>query len=139
MRLFVLDSDILTLYSRNHPLVTQRIDARSRHELAVTVISVEEQVSGWLSYVHRAKRPDQVARGYLELADTVRFLAGWNILLFTEPIINRVKQLVTLKLSVGKMDLKIAAIALENGATMVTRNLRDFQRVPGLVVENWAA
>ena len=36
------------------------------------------------------------------------------------------------------MDLRIAAITLENSGVLVTRNLRDFQRIPNLVVEDWA-
>ena len=43
------------------------------------------------------------------------------------------------KLNVGGMDLRIAAIALENNATVVTRNVVDFQRIPGLLIEDWAA
>ena len=35
------------------------------------------------------------------------------------------------------MDLKIAAIALVNQATLVSGNRQDFDRVPGLRVENW--
>jgi predicted nucleic acid-binding protein len=34
-------------------------------------------------------------------------------------------------------DLRIASIAVARGLTLVSRNVRHFQRVPGLVVENW--
>jgi tRNA(fMet)-specific endonuclease VapC len=62
-----------------------------------------------------------------------------QILSFTEPAIARYEQLKAMKLNVAKMDLRIAAIALEAGGTLVTRNLRDFQRIPNLPMENWAA
>ena len=39
---------------------------------------------------------------------------------------------------IGRGDLLIASIALAHRATLVTRNLKDFQLVPGLKVENWA-
>ena len=39
---------------------------------------------------------------------------------------------------IGAMDLMIAAHARSLGATVVTRNVRHFSRVPGLAVENWA-
>ena len=38
---------------------------------------------------------------------------------------------------IGPMDTLIAAQALRLGATVVTRNVREFGRVPGLKVENW--
>jgi tRNA(fMet)-specific endonuclease VapC len=44
-----------------------------------------------------------------------------------------------MNLNVRKMDLRIAAIVLEAGGTLVSRNLRDFRRVPNLVVEDWAS
>jgi tRNA(fMet)-specific endonuclease VapC len=66
-------------------------------------------------------------------------LGGLTILTFPEPAIRRYEQLKSSRLNVGKKDLRIAAIALEHGGIVVTRNLRDFQRVPGLTVENWAA
>jgi len=38
---------------------------------------------------------------------------------------------------IGSMDMLIAAHALALDATLVTNNAREFQRVPGLVLENW--
>lgn len=37
------------------------------------------------------------------------------------------------------MDLKIASIAIANGLTLLTSNTRDFEQVPGLIVEDWLA
>jgi predicted nucleic acid-binding protein len=39
---------------------------------------------------------------------------------------------------VRKMDLQIAATALDHGGTIVTRNTRDFKSIPGLIVEDWS-
>ena len=43
----------------------------------------------------------------------------------------------SLRRQVGTQDLKIACICLAHDATLLTRNLADFQPVPGLRVENW--
>jgi tRNA(fMet)-specific endonuclease VapC len=65
-------------------------------------------------------------------------LARWRILPYTESAIARVAQLKALRLNVRLMDLRIASIALENAAVVVTRNQRDFRRVPGLSVDDWS-
>ncbi len=51
---------------------------------------------------------------------------------------SRHDSLKKMKIRIGKTDLRIAAIALEHGGTLVTRNLRDFQQIPNLPLENWA-
>lgn len=88
--------------------------------------------------LRQSKSDVHLAYTYQRLTDSVRSLSGFHILTFSEPAIARYNELLAMKLNVGKMDLRIAAIALEEGATVVTRNLRDFQRVPELVCENWA-
>ena len=39
--------------------------------------------------------------------------------------------------TIGPLDMMIAAHALSLGVTLVTNNMKEFQQVPGLMVENW--
>jgi tRNA(fMet)-specific endonuclease VapC len=65
-------------------------------------------------------------------------LSRWLILPYTEAAIARVAGFKALRLNVGLMDLRIAAVTLEHGAIVVTRNRRDFSRIPGLSIEDWS-
>jgi tRNA(fMet)-specific endonuclease VapC len=138
MSLFVLDTDLLTLYYRGHPTVVRRVDARPPTELAISIMTIDEQLTGWYTLTRQARRPDQMARAYAHLGEPVVRLARWPILPYTESAIARVSQLKVLRINVRLMELRIAAIALEHGAVVVTRNQRDFGRVPGLGVEDWS-
>ena len=42
-----------------------------------------------------------------------------------------------MKVRIGTMDLKIAAIALVHEAVLITRNVSDFVKVPGLRAQDW--
>ncbi len=138
MNVFVLDTDHLTLYYHGDPIVVRRVNAEPSTQLAISVITVDEQLAGWYTLARRARRPDEIARAYAHLGDAVVRLARWRILPYTESAIARVAQLKALRLNVRLMDLRIASIALENGAIVVTRNQRDFRRVPGLSVDDWS-
>ena len=70
--------------------------------------------------------------------DTASSLRAFQILSFTKPSILRFQQLYAQKLGVSKMDLRIAAVTLEHGGTVVTHNQSDFQRIPGLAVVDWS-
>jgi tRNA(fMet)-specific endonuclease VapC len=48
-----------------------------------------------------------------------------------------VQQLQRQRIRIGTMDLKIASIALAQEASLLSRNVTDFQKVPGLQVEDW--
>jgi tRNA(fMet)-specific endonuclease VapC len=138
MSLFVLDTDTLSLYRKGHTAVCQQVASHPQVELAITIITVEEQLTGWYTLLRRVTRPDDLARAYQRLGDTVQHLASWQILPYTTAAIAGYDQLSALHLNVRKMDLRIAAIALEHAGTVVTRNLRDFQRIPNLPVVDWA-
>ena len=97
MTLYVLDTDILTLLQLKDPQVCERVAAYSPEHLAVTVISVEEQLSGWYTRLRRAKQRAELARVYQRLADNVKALSDLTILSFTEEGIMRYEAFKALK------------------------------------------
>ena len=138
MTLSVMDTDILSLYQDGHSAVTRNVLAHPTDELAATIISAPEQLTGWHSWLRRSKTREARARIYHRFTDAVRFLSRLRIVSFTEPAMIRYEELRARLRNVGGNDLRIAAIVLEEDATLVTRNLRDFKRVPGLRIEDWS-
>jgi tRNA(fMet)-specific endonuclease VapC len=138
MNLYILDTDIISLYQHDHPVVVANIQKHPLSELAITVFTVEEQLSGWHNELRKAKKRAALAAVYERMAQTVIFLGHMPIISFTESTIDRYENLKRLKLKVKKTDLRIAAIALECDAILVTRNYRDFGKMPGLRIEDWS-
>src|SRR4051812_22269029 len=123
---YILDTDILTLLQQRHPAVLDRVSREKPDELAITILSVEEQLSGWYRQLRSAKDPAELAKVYEYLTKTVRSFTGLPIVSFHEAAIVRAKSLVRQKLNVRRTDLSIGAIALAHSATVATRNVRDF-------------
>jgi tRNA(fMet)-specific endonuclease VapC len=97
---------------------------------AVSVVSVSELLHG----VHRA--PQQFRRSRLTAVEEI--LASFQPFPVTEPVA-RVHALVTSELarrgqSIGVNDSWIGATALTHGLAVLTRNPRDFERIPSLRV-----
>lgn len=63
------------------------------------------------------------------LLDLVLPFDAGAIVVFDELRVQRVR--------LATMDLRIAAIALSHDLVLLTRNINDFNKVPGLVSENW--
>lgn len=141
MAVYVLDTTTLTHLYRKHAKLTDRLRTAKAagDSLSAATVSVEELIGGWLARLRRARTPADEATASAAMADTTMMLSIFHIFSTTEPALARFDALVRLKLDVGRSDLKIAAVALDLGATVVTDNLRDFGRVPHLCVENWLA
>ena len=138
MTAYILDTDMLTLLEEGHPSVALRFPQEAPGNVAITVLSVEEQLSGWYTQIRKAKRPNRLAWAYRQLRDTARFLSRLEILTYDEAAIAKYESLREQKIKIGRMDLRIAATVLEARATLVTRNSRDFKQVPGLALEDWS-
>jgi tRNA(fMet)-specific endonuclease VapC len=138
MTKYVLDTDMLTLVQENHPTAGRRFLEHVPEEVAITVLSVQEQLWGWYSQLRKAKSAERLAWAYGRLTNNVRFLSRLQVLTYDMPAIKRFENLRKLKPKIGRMDLRIAAIVLENKSILVTRNVRDFKKVPGMVIEDWS-
>lgn len=135
----ILDTDHISLFQRGNPTVTRKIQAVARQDLAVTIVSYEEQVRGWLKVISRSSSDfDQLAFGYTQLNKNLNFYSTKNVLDFNAAAARQFQEFLRQKIKVGTQDLRIAAIVLSLDGTVVTRNQRDFQRIPGLRIEDWS-
>ena len=139
--MILLDTDHLTVLKyEEHPrcrALRDRMDASEDPAFATTIISAEEQMRGWLAKIHATKDPEKQVAWYEQLAWLIEFLADWEIIAFNQQAAIEFKRLQRLRLHIGTLDLKIAAIARIQGALLLSANQRDFGRVPALRVENW--
>jgi tRNA(fMet)-specific endonuclease VapC len=138
MSLWVLDTDMLTLWLRGQETVAARVATTPPQQLAVTIITIEEVLGGWYTQVRQARDDQQLARAYEALQQTVEFTRGIQLLPFDLPGIRRYRQLRTHHRRIGTNDLRIAAIVLEQQGILVTRNTTDFADIPGLQLDDWS-
>ena len=76
---------------------------------------------------------------YAKLRELLEDFQSRPILDFDEQAVAEFRWLVKQRIRIGTMDLKIAAIALRQDTTLISRNLADFRKIPGLRVEDWTA
>jgi tRNA(fMet)-specific endonuclease VapC len=137
--MILLDTDTLTLYFAEHPRVVQRLGAAAEVPV-ISVVSRIEILQGRFDSVLKAAAADQLLLAQERLGAAENGLAKFDLVPFNVDAAStfaRLRQNKKLK-KIGRKDLLIACIALAHRATLVTRNLRHFQQVPGLQLENWA-
>jgi len=135
---FLLDTDTVSLQERGDPAVLAHLRAVAADELAVSIVTVEEALRGRLAMLARHQRGEARAHAYHKLWETLQFFAAAHVLLFDAECEQQCAALRTEGVRVGTRDLRIAATALVHNLTLVTRNHRDFARVPGLRIEDWS-
>lgn len=92
---------------------------------------------GWLSAIAGSREVRRQVVYYERLIGLFRFFAHWRVLPFDDAAAATFDSLRAQRVRIGTMDLKIASIALVHRATLLSENTRDFERVPGLRLENW--
>lgn len=128
---WLLDTNVLIHAQRGEPArVRERLRGISPEDVSVSAMSVAE-----LSYgAARSRAPEATQRAWGQ------FLDGFTVLPFDREAAELHGQLrhELRRQPIGDRDLVIACTALAHDLTLVTANLREFRRVPGLRVEDWS-
>jgi tRNA(fMet)-specific endonuclease VapC len=139
--MIILDTDHISFLqypdSDESQHLLRRLAVCNDPHVVVTVISVEEQMRGWLQVIARYRDPLQQIAYYDKLIAFVRFFNDWPILPFHESSVKVFRDLQAGRIRISTNDLKIAASSIDHDALLLTRNQIDFEKVPGLRFEDW--
>lgn len=107
-------------------------------EVFTTIVTAQEVSEGWTAFIRKQKAgSDKQVHGYRQFQHSLDMLMELSMLAFDETAAAIFRTLRKTVPRTGSQDLKIAAIALAHDATVLTRNLVDFEQVLGLRAENW--
>lgn len=136
--LYILDTDHISFLQRRNPHVLAKIARIAESNRAVTIITVVEQIQGRLAVIRRARKESDAARAFERLHEAINFYLTIRVLPYDAAAATEFDRLRRQKIRIGTQDLRIASIALSRNATVVTSNIRDFGKVPGLKIEDWS-
>ena len=135
-----LDTDILTELFAGNSAYQQRVAAIASNQRGVAVVAAAEVLRGWLSAIRQAeagKGRRSLVQAYERFQVSLELLAPFQLLPYTAAAHSHLQQWKAAKLRVGTNDMRIAAICIVHGATLVTRNARDYKQIPGLALDVW--
>lgn len=127
-------------HSDGNPAYAERLARVPLAEQAVPIVVVEEVFRGRLNIIRQAEAARarvSVEQAYLLFEKTLNDLREARILSFTQQADELLKEWRKKKIRGSTHDLRIAASCVASAATLITRNRRDFQNIPGLSVEFW--
>ncbi|HET6574600.1 MAG TPA: type II toxin-antitoxin system VapC family toxin [Fimbriiglobus sp.] len=138
---YLLDTDHLSILQRpggtEYASVVANLNLRAGGDANVSVVSFHEQMLGCNDRISQARTAADLVRGYALLEQIITTFTQFTVLPFDDAAATRFLSLKATRLRVSTMDLRIAVTALSRGMTVVTRNVRDFGKVPGLRTEDW--
>jgi tRNA(fMet)-specific endonuclease VapC len=140
---YLLDTDHVSILQRKSGSEYLRLSTWMGQfvvlDFACSVVSLHEQLLGAHAFLNQAKDSAGLIRGYELLERLPHDYLAFALLPFDAPSATIYDRLLCQNLRIGTMDLRLASIALSRNLKVLTRNLRDFSRVPGLRVEDRTA
>lgn len=138
---YLLDTDHISFLQEQrgpeYAALSARIAQHPFTDFVFSIVSFHEQTLGGHAFLNRARTAAEVIRGYIQLMNVLNIFTTVQVLPFDAAATAVFAGLQAQRVRVGTMDLRIAAIALSQRLTLLSRNVRDFGRVPGLITEDW--
>ena len=134
------DTDVLTGILRGHDALVRRASSIPREQQTVPTIVLEEIFRGRLNAIRKAesgKSSISLERSYHLFELTFLKLRHIQMLSFTKEAKEIFEGWKSAKVRVGTKDMQIAATCVAHNTLLITRNRRDFERIPELRVEFW--
>ncbi len=139
--MIVLDTDVLSNLFNGRPDVVSAVSLVPDNELAVTVVTCEEVLRGWLAKIRQASNGEgrmTLAIAYSRFGDALIALPKFILLPYTTVADTLYKSWRVAKVKCGgTRDLRIASICVAHNASLITYNRRDFDKVPELKLSVW--
>lgn len=141
MNYYVLDTDHISILQRESEPAFSRLSARltrcSPDLILVTIVSFHEQFQGWMSLLNQASSIAELIVAYRKMEELLRFFSKSQVLPYDKKAADTLEELKRQRIRIGTLDLRIASIVLSENAILLTRNRRDFEKVPNLRIEDW--
>jgi tRNA(fMet)-specific endonuclease VapC len=138
--MYILDTDHISIFDRAGPAaqpLLSRLVRVSPSQIVTTIVTYEEQMRGWLEYIAKATKIETQIIAYHKLEKHIANYRSISVISFDERAGQIFQNLLKEYPRLGTMDLKIAAIAIANQATVLTRNTKDFGQIANLTIEDW--
>ena len=130
----LIDASVLIEYERGRIDLQEKLAGHEEDEVFLSVITASELLHG----VHRAQDARIRARRSAFVEAVLERFPILPVDLTTARVHAQLwADLASSGLLIGPHDLWLAAAAVAQGLTLLTANLREFKRVPGLVVASW--
>ncbi len=130
---FLLDTDTCIYALKQNPAVLKHLLGQSREDIAVSVITEAELRTGAAKSTSAA-RTLRLVENFLRPLDIVEFTS--NDAASYAQVRAKLERAGT---PIGPLDTLIAAQAVARKLVLVSNNEREFSRVAGLRIENWAS
>ena len=138
---YLLDTDHLSIIQRqtgqDYLNLSTRMSQYPLSDFAVSTVTFHEHIIGSHTYINRARNVDEMVKGYEMMTRLIHDFKVLPLISFDADAAKALVEIQPQRIKLGKMDSRIAAIALSRGLILLTRNRRDFSKVTGLVIEDW--